>query len=94
MAVDADNQVLGYAFCARSKWNASILCLDEICVDEAQRRQGVGTLLMDAVKALAARIGASSLELEVWEATPAPIQFYERCGMTVQRRRMEFPIVN
>ena len=92
VAVDEDDSVLGYAFCARSKWNASILCLDEICVDEAHRRQGIGTLLMDAAAELASRIGASSLELDVWEATPAPIQFYERYGMTVQRRRMELPI--
>ena len=92
VAVDESDQMLGYALCARSKWNASILCTDEICVDKAHRRQGIGTLLMDAAKELASRIGASSLELEVWEATPAPIQFYECYGMTVQRRRMELPI--
>jgi len=92
VAVDTDDHVLGYVMCARSKWNAAILCLDEICVDKAYRRQGIGTLLMDAAKETASRMGASSLELEVWEATPAPIQFYERYGMTVQRRRMELPI--
>ena len=80
-AVDADSHVLGYAYCVRIK---KVLWVDDLCVDEACRGQGIGTLLMDAAKKLAVEIGASSLELQVYEANPAALRFYERCGYNRQ----------
>ena len=91
VAADADGRLAGYTLCDRIKRkDYSYFLLDEMYVEEARRGQGVGTLLMDAVKDLAAKEGAS-LELEVWEPNPAAVRFYERCGFTQQRRRLEWP---
>ena len=88
VAEDTDKRVVGYALCVRA---GKALVLDEMCVDESYRGQGIGTQMMDALKDLATQTGADSLELEVWECNPAAARFYERCGMAVQRRRMEWP---
>ncbi len=98
-AVNTEGCIQGYAYCVRFEWETSanlvantILGVDELCVDSACRRQGIGTLLLDAAKALAAQVGASSLELQVWEANEAAFRFFERYGLHTQRRRLELPL--
>ena len=67
----------------------TLLYIHDFGVDESYRSQGIGTKLFSAVKEYAASIGAYDIELGVWEFNKNAIQFYERCGFSVQRRRME-----
>lgn len=96
---DYKSTVLGYAFCIEKEIqeNASLLhrkylYLDDICVSEKCRGKGVGGRLMDAVKEYCMKIGASSLELNVWGFNKSAISFYEHLGFKTQKSIMEVKI--
>ncbi|KIY24031.1 GNAT family acetyltransferase, partial [Lactobacillus delbrueckii subsp. bulgaricus] len=64
VAVDEDDQVLGYAFTQLQEQPFSTnmvqfksLFIDDLCIDSTQRSQGVGRALLDYVKAEAKRLG-------------------------------------
>jgi ribosomal protein S18 acetylase RimI-like enzyme len=61
--------------------------IDNFGVAQACRRMGVGRQLLEACRDRAKTMGASSLELDCWEANQGAIQFYESLGMQVSRRR-------
>jgi len=92
----ADSSVVGYCFCQITRYKNSTvshdcteLYLDDLCVDENIRRQGIGQMLFEEAKNFAEQIGASRLILNVWEFNEAAIKFYENCGTTPIVRRME-----
>jgi len=91
-----DGTVAGYAFAwvVSFKDHAAYVdfdgfYIDDICVLETCRRQGVGTLLFEACKEKAKAQGCRFLDLGVWSFNKAAIAFYERQGMTERTRRME-----
>lgn len=93
---DADAHVLGHAFCIEQQHlgdrvltDIKTLYIDDICVDEACRRQGVATRLYEAVTAYAREIGCYNVTLNVWACNPAAQAFYEGCGMQPQKIGME-----
>ena len=65
------------------------LYIDDLCIDPVSRRQGVGKALFEAAKAFAAENGCYHIELNVWEFNGDARAFYERMGMTTQKRTME-----
>lgn len=67
------------------------LDIDEFCVDEAYRRQGVGTALIDFARAYAKEQGLDRVELNVWEFNKDALAFYEAAGFQTYRRYMELP---
>ena len=88
--------VLGYAFCVlKQHVNHSILTdiktlyIDDLCVDEQLRGQGVGRTLYDYVVQYARSIGCYNLTLNVWSLNPAAMGFYERCGLVPQKVGLE-----
>lgn len=96
VAVDEENRVLGYAFCMVMEqkeqgpfYACQLLYIDDICVDQDARGQNIGRKLFEAVKKYANEIGVKNIELNVWEFNEGAIRFYEKCGFTIQRRRME-----
>jgi len=60
--------------------------IDNFGIAEACRRMGVGRLLFEACRERATAMGASSLDLDCWEANQGAIRFYESLGMRVNRR--------
>lgn len=79
VAVDEDDQVLGYAFTQLQEQPFSTnmvqfksLFIDDLCVDSTQRSQGVGRALLDYVKAEAKRLGCYEVTLNVWGAMILP----------------------
>lgn len=54
--------------------------IDALAVDSAWRRQGAGTLLARAVESWAIDQGAAWVELNVYQANPEAMRFYERLG--------------
>lgn len=63
--------------------------IDDLCVDEAYRRRGIGHDLMTAVFMLARARSVSSIELNVWGFNESAIRFYKSLGMTCQRMQLE-----
>ena len=96
VAVDELDQVVGYCFCiivnneAHAVFNEfSTLYIDDFCVDANYRGAGIGKKLMHFVKEFAKEIGVYNIDLNVWEFNESAIRFYESCGFSTQRRRME-----
>ncbi len=96
VAVDEENAVLGYAFCMVMEqkeqgpfYAYQLLYIDDFCVDQNVRGQNIGRKLFEAVKMHAHEKGVRNIELNVWEFNEGAIRFYEKCGFTIQRRRME-----
>ena len=99
VAEDPAGEVVGYAMCQVIQWQGHPvmrdrrwLYVDDICVDEACREQGIGGRLMEGVRELAQSRGLPKIELNVWECNEAALRFYRRQGFTTQRRGLElFP---
>ena len=95
-AVDENDCLLGYAFCIfQQHVNDNILTdirtlyIDDLCVDEGWRRQGIAAALFDAVTAYAKEREFYSVTLNVWAGNDGARAFYESRGMTVQKTTME-----
>lgn len=91
-----DGRVKGHAFCAiqrvkddRLLTDRTTLYLDDLCVDERARRQGVGTALYRFVEDYARSSGCRSVTLNVWACNPDALAFYERLGLSVQKIGLE-----
>jgi len=63
--------------------------VDEFCVDEAFRRQGVATEIMAFIKDYTRKKGLKRIELNMWEFNQGALEFYEAVGVTTCRRYME-----
>ncbi|MCR5032725.1 MAG: GNAT family N-acetyltransferase [Lachnospiraceae bacterium] len=68
------------------------LDIDEFCVDEAYRRQGVATALVEFAKEYAREKGLHRVELNMWEFNQGALAFYEAAGFTTYRRYMEMDV--
>ena len=66
--------------------------VDEFCVDEAFRRQGVATELMNFIRQEAKTKGFDRVELNMWEFNEGARAFYEALGFTTYRRYMQMEI--
>lgn len=96
VAAGEDGAVLGYAFCVfephKDNYNLRdflTLYIDDICVDEAVRKSGVGTALFEYVRAFAKENSVYNLTLNVWDKNDAAQAFYEKCGFHIQKYGME-----
>lgn len=66
-----------------------IMLVDEFCVDEAARNQGIGTQMMEEVWALARAYGCTDLQLGVYPQNDAAVSFYQKCGFQIQSITMQ-----
>ena len=67
----------------------TILWIDELVVDEKVRKMGIGKNLFSEVKRIAKEKNYDAVELNCWKFNERAIQFYEKCGMNIQRLIME-----
>lgn len=92
---ERDSEVLGYAFCALTFQNSgslqplTSLYIDDLCVDEKARGQGIGTKLFGHVRKFAREQGCHNITLHVWECNHPALNFYEAMGMQPQFTSME-----
>ncbi len=68
------------------------LDIDEFCVDEPFRRQGVASAMVRYIKDWAAEKGFGRIELNMWEFNRDALAFYESAGFTTYRRYMEMKV--
>ena len=96
VCVNDENRCLGHAFAIHKQvvgdsvlTDIRTLYVDDICVDEAARGQGVGKLLYERVKEYAKAQGFYNLTLNVWTCNPSAMKFYEAMGLVPQKIGME-----
>lgn len=66
--------------------------IDDFCVKDSYKLNGVGKLLFQHIVNYANSNGASSLQLTAWEFNQDAIKFYEAMGMSTRNRRMELDL--
>ena len=97
-AIEGD-KFLGYCFCQWEVYRDSSvltdrreLYIDDLCVDEAARGQGVATKLFDHVRREAKALGTGFITLNVWQGNDSALRFYEKMGMTTRKTFLELPL--
>lgn len=92
-------EVLGYAICMREEYrnhgalqSFNSIYIDDICVDENQRGNGIGSALYDYVVRFAYETGCHNITLNVWQGNDAAMAFYKKMGMHIQKTCMEIII--
>ena len=94
-----DSLVLGYCFCVHKDYeNSSVLTdrkelyIDDLCVDEGHRGQGVAKALYEYVCSYAQSRGCGFITLNVWCGNDGAQRFYEKMGMTPRNMHMEIKL--
>ena len=97
VAVNEEDQVMGYAFCvirnqpfSNNMVPFTSVYIDDLCVDAAFRGQHIGEKLFEHVKEEARKLGCYELTLNVWEGNDGAMGFYERMGLKVKSKTLEF----
>ena len=72
--------------------DSKVLWINEICVKQEYRRNGIGRSLIEKAKEIAKANNCLRLELNCWELNEEAMKFYENQGLTTQRRVMEINI--
>ena len=70
-------------------YERDFLDIDEFCVDEDHRRQGVASAMIDFIRDHARKEGFHRIELNMWEFNRDALAFYEAAGFSTYRRYME-----
>ena len=90
------DEVRGYAFCRmkqtlndRLLTDVKELYIDDLCVDENMRGQGIGKKLYEHVLSYARETGCYHVTLNVWSLNPGAARFYEKMGMKPMKVTME-----
>lgn len=96
VAVDEEENLLGYAFCVFQRHEdsniftkISTLYIDDLCVDETIRGQHIGKSLYEEVLRFAKEQGCYNVTLNVWSCNESAMKFYEACGLKPQKIGME-----
>lgn len=92
---ELDGKAVGYCFCILQVTennpvlrDRKVLYIDDLCVDEHIRGQGVATRLYEHTLDYARSLGCDAVTLNVWYGNSAQ-KFYEKCGMQFQKIGME-----
>ena len=68
------------------------LDVDEFCVDEQRRRQGIASEMIGFIREYAREQGFRRVELNMWEFNRDALAFYEAAGFQTYRRYMEMKL--
>ena len=97
VAVNDDDDVMGYAFCQIKEQPFSnnmvpfkSIFIDDLCVDESCRGMHIGESLFEYVKDRARDLGCYEVTLNVWAGNDGAERFYEKMGMKTKERQMEY----
>lgn len=66
-----------------------VMLIDEICVQESCRNQGIGKAMMADIHALARAFGCTDLQLGVYPQNDEAVGFYQKCGFTIRSIDMQ-----
>lgn len=66
-----------------------VMMIDELCVEESCRGNGIGKAMMADIHALARAFGCSDLQLGVYPQNDEAVGFYQKCGFTIRSIDMQ-----
>ena len=66
-----------------------VMEVEELCVDENCRGQGIGTEMLAEIRALAKAFGCTDLQLSVYPQNDDAVCFYQKCGFTIRTIGMQ-----
>ena len=96
---EEDNTLLGYCFCVIKDYRGSgvqtdrvEVYIDDLCVEETCRGQGVATALYRHVTNWAKELGCAFISLNVWCGNDSAMAFYEKMGLTPRHVMMEMKL--
>lgn len=96
VAVDDSDNAIGYAFCEIENFSGThnlkarkVFYIDDLCVDQNYRGQGIGSKLFDYVKCVAKNLNCYHLTLNVWHLNQSAVKFYNKLGLTPLKTTME-----
>ena len=89
-----NDYVVGYAMCqirvpTSNMYPIKVFHLDDLCVDEKYRKQGIGEALYQKVVETAKDNNCYEVTLNVWPGNDAALKFYEKMGMKTRSVFME-----
>ena len=90
-----EDTVLGYCFCIRKRFGGRSatareeLYIDDLCVEESCRGQGIATELYCHAVDYARSLGCHSVTLNVWCGNDTAMAFYNKQGLTPRNITME-----
>ncbi len=97
VAVNERGLLQGYAMCAVQRHDGdsnmmpfTTFYIDDLCVDEKHRRQGIGRQLFEAAVLRAKELGCHNVTLNVWSCNPAAAAFYRAQGLKPQKVCLEY----
>ena len=97
LIADIDGMVAGYAFCILQETkddpvlcDRKVLYIDDLCVEETLRGQGIAGALYRKVCAYAKELGCHAVTLNVWCGNDGAMKFYENAGLKPQKIGMEY----
>ena len=95
----AGSFVLGYCFCIHENiqgdpvlTDRKELYIDDLCVDERHRGQGIARAIYAHTVDYAKSCGCTNLTLNVWAGNDNARRFYELAGMTPRKTYMEMKL--
>lgn len=98
VALEGEN-LLGYCFCCIEDCRGSTVLtdrveiyIDDLCVEETCRGQGVAKALYHHVCAWAKDLGCAFVTLNVWCGNDGAMKFYEKMGLTPRKIFMEIQL--
>lgn len=96
---DENGLVAGYCFCVlRFYQNDPVmtdrreLYIDDLCVNEDCRGNGIATKLFHYVRQYAAQQQISMISLNVWSGNDQAMRFYNKMGMSPRSVTMDLPL--
>ncbi len=66
-----------------------VMVVDEFCVHETCRDQGIGKQMMEDIHALARAFGCADLQLGVYPQNEGAVAFYQKCGFQIRSIDMQ-----
>lgn len=93
-----DDAVVGYVLLKKREYDMTghvrrkVLVIDEICVEESRRNQGIGTEMIIAVRAIARAFGCTDLQLGVYPQNNEALAFYQKCGFRIRSIDMQMKV--
>ena len=92
-------RVTGYIFCVEqeivgdtSLVDKKSLYVDDLCVDETIRGQGVGKALFEYAKKYAQENHFDEIILNVWEGNDGAMEFYRKIGFLPRKTTLELKL--
>lgn len=96
VAVDEDDNVLAHCFCKFIRYSKDnvltdikTLYIDDICVDQTHRGQGVAKALYEFTENFAKSEKCYNITLNVWQGNDSAMKFYEAMNLKTQKTTLE-----